>query len=420
MTNYDKWNFYLRDLRSPQSYIDICFYYLITSALQRRVWLDNDEYPLYPNLYVVLVGEPGIGKGLVLSKVNELLRHHKLIQRTKTPEDAIEGMMASNKAKKDNTEPLLFPVAPDSTTYEQLVRINALATRFVHTGLQHKFVKNKIYHHCSLSFVLPELSSLLHKQAQRIMNYLIVAYDCGDYEYDTKTQGKDVIKRTCLNFLAATQPNFMRSSFKDELIGEGFSSRTFFIFEAANRHNKFAIEKFTSEQDQAKMDILAHLKNLATLIGPVNYTPEAHEVFRHYYEEVLPKYKPNYDLKLQPYYARKIVHMQKLAMAVHFADSLEMTIQKESCIRALELCESWEKRMHHALQVQGNNPLSAPSAKALRAIQNAPNKKMTLLELWDALEADVNRQELIECLNFLIATKKIEIDPDGSYKIKGT
>src|ERR1700678_3984880 len=77
MTNFEKWRAYTSDLSSPDSYIDWSWRFVISSSLQRRVWFGSDHMPLFPNMYVILVGEAGIGKGIVIGPATELLKHHK-------------------------------------------------------------------------------------------------------------------------------------------------------------------------------------------------------------------------------------------------------------------------------------------------------------------------------------------------------
>ena len=78
MTNWDRWQLRLREVTSPQSFIDFGFVYLVSSYLQRRVWTNADHQKLFPNVYIILVGDPGIGKGLVIKPVTEFLKGHKL------------------------------------------------------------------------------------------------------------------------------------------------------------------------------------------------------------------------------------------------------------------------------------------------------------------------------------------------------
>lgn len=407
---------------SPDSYVDFGFYYLIASSLQRRVWAGPEHAPIYGNIYVILTGEPGVGKGLVIKQVANFLKHHKLpdprekyanakpvtdidpstqkaiFEAEKT--DYNNAMKVTNpEADKDDSKakfhekPLLYPVAADATTYEALVRTMSRSIRFKSVEQHDPKTDKKVirpYAHSSLCFCLEEISSLFRKRTEDLVHFLIQAYDCGDYEYDTKTQGKDRIKQCCLNFFGGTTPGFMQASFNDSLISEGFSSRTFFIFEAKNRERPFWPPPLSKEQEQNRNNILAHIGKLANLYGPVTFTPEADERLKHWWE-VETNYgnkRPNVNLKLAPYYGRKKVHLVKMAMAHHFGDSTDMMIGLKSVEYVMNVLAFEEKKMHYCLGLDNANPLARCAVNVQKLIASN-GKEFTFSELkaefWNSL-----------------------------------
>ena len=81
MTNIEKWRHFLKDLESPDIFIDWGFYSMLATALQRRVWLYPDTFTLYPNLFTMLVGPPAAGKSRVISQVSEFIKNQSLIEK---------------------------------------------------------------------------------------------------------------------------------------------------------------------------------------------------------------------------------------------------------------------------------------------------------------------------------------------------
>ena len=391
---------------------------MISAALQRRVWVGPNEKPLFPNLYVILVGQPGIGKGLVIKSIHEFIKFNKA-KSSKQDEstnnnEAVDldylitalHEVAGSKTKLNVDDPLMFPMAPESTTYESLVKTNAKAIRLVGPVEKTSLSPNGRYVHSSLCFVLEEMSSLFRKKTEAIVNYLICAFDGGDYTYETKTQGTDRVRRTCLNFLAGTTPRFMQETFDDRLLNEGFAARTIFAMEYANRSNKFGINPFNDLQLKCKAEILMHLRKLSSLFGHVEYTTQAWERLRHYFEDELPIYRVNNHPKLDAYYARKNIHVQKLALAIHFSDSIEMIINLEEVEKALKILSELEIRMHSALTFTGKNPLAQVSKDILRAIEKSSNG-LTFVEIWVGFSGEIREQELQECIRYLIGTSQL-------------
>lgn len=431
MTNFEAWHYYMKDVVSPESFITMSFYSMISSALQRRVYLGSDERPLFANMYTILIADPGVGKGVALDPVVQALRTHKLqkmkidVKAQMTTEQQAAAL-AALLAEAENTngkepngsfkkltnmeEPLLFPLAASAITYEALVKVHAQSLRsiFPIRDKHSRLLKSGLYTHSSLSFVLEEISSLFRKHTEDVANYLITSFDCKDYKYQTIGRGTDRVINPCLNLLAGTTPSFMKEKFSENLLNDGFASRVVFVFEEKNRHYMFDMASVTDDQVAAKDRVIKHLEVLGTLFGKVSYTPEAHAFMKHYVEIVLGERRErvNKDPKLLYYYSRKNIHIQKLIMAMHFAETTEMEIPLETCERAIRLLDGIELTMHRALNTQARNPLDSVRQKVFKALEQKP---MTKPEIWAMFFADIQTpQELETVVEFLVTTGKIK------------
>lgn len=430
-TNYSKWRVYTKGLSSPNNFIDWSWYYLICASLQRRVWLAPEHQPCFPNIYVILVGQPGIGKGLVIREVSDILKHYKLgdiqfdlskvtdvtqreifidMQKQEAERAAEQEHQGKNK-HQEIIKPLMIPVAADATTYEALVKAVSESLRrvnYCYTNPKNGNVEPKIYIHSSLCFCLQELSSLLRKRTDDTVNYMLGLYDCPlDYEYVTKTQGKDRIRRGCLNMLAGTTPSFMQSTFDEKLMDEGFSSRTFYIFANKNRHNQFSIPTLSDEQKLAKAGILEHVKKLCCLYGQVETTAETEDFLQRWWDdqEKNKHLRSNKSLKLTAYYSRKNIHVKKLAMALHFGESTEMIIPLSTFKRAIQVLEDEEKRMHLAITLESHNMEAKVAKKLLELLQTG---KKNWVEIYTNLFALGDKKMIEQSMSFLAETDQIK------------
>lgn len=394
MTNHEKWRAYTSGLPSPDNYIDWSWRYIIAASLQRRVWLPPSHQPCFANMYAILVGKAGLGKGLCIREVSDILKHWKLKDFPKrqnnghSPEqmEIIEAMrqadlknaqdseMKSNNRRNNSPEPSLIPVAADATTYEALVSSVASSYRRIDYEIyDEKLGKNvtKPYGHSSICFSLQELASLLRKRTDDTVNYMLGLYDCPmDYEYDTKTQGKDRVLRGCLNLFAGTTPDFMQKIFNAELINQGFGSRTFFIYANKDRYpDQFWIPELTAEQKNYKKELLDHILKLTTLYGAVTMSESVKSFLSDWWKETSGK-RVNDSSKLEGYYSRKKVHVMKLALAEHFSESIEMDIPVETYQKAIGVLEKEEKNMHMAIIMEGDNPIYKIACKILEMLRS--------------------------------------------------
>jgi len=417
MTNYSRWNLVLRDVTSPQSFIDFGYYFLISAALQRRVWIGglNPNIPgqLYPNIFVILTGPAGVGKGRVITQVNSILKHWKL--------DVLSGnIFSDDHTAQDNDERdslPLFSAGPEDVTYQALLQRQAKAIRYVdwvkcRGSLDNKPVETPAkYGSSPVYFSLEELSSLFDKDSKRVAKYLLNAYDCNDYRKDTVGRGADVLKKPCLTFLAGTTPSFLEENLDTELLSDGLSARFWFIYEMVERNRLWDIKPPDAEQTRARNELLEFVKQLASVYGHVTFTPEADAYLKDWWENTLLSNKPNNNPKLIPYYVRKNIHVRKMAMILHFSEQTESyVIPLETAQRALEVLDNVEKKMHFALTFKGRNPLGSIAVKILDFMFDV--KRPVLLEEILAPEGggfynELNMMEVSEVMRFLQSTGKV-------------
>jgi len=452
LSNFEKWRLYTQGLPSPENYIDWSWYYIVSAALQRRVWMGSDNQQLFPNMYVILVGPPGTGKGLVLREVTNLLRYWTLdmsegakdIAKTTEEKAQIAALVETNvanatktefqgqgKGKKETIKPLLIPVSADAITYEALVLAVGDSYRYINyrdtSKEPHRIVP---YGHSSLCFILQELSSLMRKRTNDTVNYLLGIYDCPkDYEYTTITRGKDRVRRGCLNIIAGTTPSFMQSTFDEGLIGEGFTSRTFYIYAPKNRFNVAMFRSnVTPEQEEALKHLQEHIRKLTSMYGPVKITDEAAQWFQEWWNELCEKQLfANKSPEMVPYYARLNIHVMKLAMCLLFGEDASVDefgkpagyITIDILKRAIAILRKEEVNMHHALVLEGNNPVSKAAQKMLECMRTKP---CNWIDLYIACSKIAKKVEIEEALEMLQATNQVSagdmIDPITKDTIK--
>ena len=433
MTNLEKWRFFLEKYPSPDLYIDFTFYGMISIALGRRVWFGPQENPLFPNMFVLLVGEPGIGKTQVIKQAIGILEQFKFsdwlkvqaikkekpskkpldekeeilkeIEKFKRMKTAKDFKSKKHKEKRPSilADDLLFPVAPNSSTFENIVNAHAFSTRVVKVD-PCVLAPQGVYVHNSLAFTLEELSSLFRKKKDDLVKYLMTAFDCGKYVYECLGRNADIIKTPCLNIIAGTTPDFLDECFKDSLVNDGFSSRTLFVCADAPRFYKFGVSEFTADQLQARDDIASHVRKLADLFGKVEYTPEAWEYLRHYFEEVAPTLKPASNL-MKYYFARKNIHVQKLAAAIHFGESTELTIKLSTCEKAMEILSSLEKKVQSVISVTGETAVGKFSKRVYKFIKE--RGELEYEWIWLEFIKHINSGEIDEILEYLLAKNSI-------------
>jgi len=432
LSNEEKWLAINDGACSPQNFIEWSWRFVVSAALQRRVWYGPDHMQCFPNTYTILVGKAGIGKGVAIAPAMELLRYWKQKDFTTAPATGQQSIAvqveAANAEDSEKTtqqlkrggeriDPPRFPYAPDATTYEKLVEDIAKSGRRINCYYPENYEGKRIpiYFHCSMYFTLPELASLLRKRTDDTVNFLLSLYDCPlDYEYKTKTKECDRVRRGCLNLLAGTTPEFMASVFDANLINQGFSSRVFFIYANKNRKNVFSPPALTPEQLEYKKELLEHLKKLSLLFGRAYVTKDTEKWLEDWWDkhETNRFARSNTSPKLDPYYARKNIHIIKVAMANHFGESTDLFIPQSRFEEAASDLAKEEINMSLALTFEGANPLGKLTDLVLEYLGNRKGSNIVDLcaEFWK--QSPEGKKSIEEVLSHLISQDKVAMIND--------
>lgn len=329
-SNYERYANYCQAIETTPLYIEFSFLSLIAACLQRRVWLAGGDWKIFPNLYLIFVGEPATGK------TNAARVNFNMLDRL-----------------RDDRKELIIKLAPNTVSVEALIRKLSFGVKFFtdEYGKQHP--------HTSINVISEELANLLKKNDQQLSKFLIQGYDSGDYEKELKGDGKvnavEFIRNMCINFLAATTPRDMNNFMNLGLLDDGFLGRAIFIWGGKPLEKKlFFIPN--PEQIQDLLYVEQYIRCLTTVCGECTLSPEANEFLNNWYlksDIVL-----NDDRKLVHYYGRKKINAIKISMCHHFADCYNSRqIGIESVKKALETLARAELDMHKALASAAINPM---------------------------------------------------------------
>lgn len=424
------WRYFMKDVPTAESYIEMSFYAMIAAALQRRVYFGSETWPIFPNLFTVLVGPPATGKSMAITPTKKVIEQFKQkslkllkkedvsamsdTERLEAVEALTREFTNTNQIKNlhgldalTRKEPLLIPVAAQATTYEGMVKAHCESLRTIVPANPNTLCRDGMYSHSSLYCVTDEISSLFRKHTDDLVNYLVKAYDCDDYEYAPKNATAHFVKTPCLNLLAGTQPNFIKRIFAEQLLTEGFASRTIFVYEDKPRFFKDEIDIPTADQLAAREIVTQHVKKLTTLFGRVEQTPECRAYTKYLVEEKWPYHRINDSPKLDSYYGRKNLHLKKMMLGMHFGESVEMAVGIEIAQRAESKLETIERNMDLALSIGGRNQLHHLHDKIVAFVKR--HGGATRIQIWAQFAEDFSSEkEVDETISFLLQAGKLE------------
>jgi len=308
---------YTSHITSPELFRKWAAIYTISATLERKVWVRTSSGILYPNLYIVLVGPPGVGKTEVTWRIRELIGSLSDVHLSPSSMTKASLIDELNKASR------------------HLIRPNETPSAVVFNSLQ---------------VVANELGVLLPGYENEFMNTLTDLYDCKYYAETRRSIPIPIeIKSPQLSIMAACTPSYLQAVMPEGAWDQGFISRTFLIY-SGEQPLRPLFEFATENKEETKL-IKDGLKQRSKLYGRVTFTPEAANRMENWHMTG-GEPKPDHP-KLFHYCSRRTVHALKLSLVASVSESLDLIITEDHVGRAIDWLIEAELYMEEIFKEMG-------------------------------------------------------------------
>lgn len=358
---------------TPELYHVWAGFSVLASFAGRRVWVQQGIHTIYPNLYVILVGNASIGKSLAMDYANKILREF--------PEDVNIG--------------------PSTVTFEELCRfMGKECVREIEVeGEKLQFTPVTLY--------ADELSVFLGTaDPLKMINFLTQCWRSELFINATKNQGTDRIPGPCVNLLACMTPEVMSSMLKTNLISGGFTRRCLWV-----QSNKFGTPiprmKITPEQEAARKRCVEAGRRILQASGEFKWEPGAVKVFDAWYEKKHEVYVRQTDPTMAGYYRTWDVMVLKVAMLIALSEGNELRLEAHHIAKAVELTKDMERTVRHLFLASGRNPLADVANTIAAFVESHPTGVVHDKVLYNNFYRLADRKELEQVLFHLEDSKTL-------------
>lgn len=325
---------FTRETESPDAYHFWVGVSIISAATRRQVVLDMNQFRVYPNLYVILVGPSGARKSIATSIGMKLVDELGL----KKFADKITGA-ALLKDLSEST--MKFVEGPEITLCSPIVIYSSELGVFLGTDAYS-------------TGVIADLTDL---------------YDCpGKWEKKTIVRESEIIVAPYVNFLAATTPQTLKDVLPVEAVGQGFTSRIIFVW-AGGRRKRVPIPPWGSEYEMIKTNLMRDLESISKLRGQFVFSKDGLAFYHKFYMEHPEPEEEFEDERLRGYASRRDTHMLKLAMILSLADKDELVLTEEDLRRSLDAIKWMEDGLPHVFAGHGTSTNSQDVVRVWKQIE---------------------------------------------------
>jgi len=361
----DGFRYYTSESECPDNYLTWTALAILSSATQRNLFTRWIYYKFFPNIFVLLVGPPGI----------------------------VHKSAAIRFARK-----MLFdagvPTASEAITKEALIQ---QMTRRGGGG------------NCALAVTASEFASFIRPSGGNMVEFLTDIYDCDDnWEYTTKGGGTARVETPFLSLLGGVVPEWFASSELDaNFISGGFASRTIFIREDKPRFKRADVN-ITPKMLIMREKLVRDLQHIMDLEGEFVWDPDGKDWFNNWYEQKWDPSNTHLDYRLKGYLARKPTHILRLSMLLSIAETDELVIRRDHFRTAKDLLEGLEDRMAQTFSAVGRNPVSGDLERIAEELRS--NGGLTRGEIISRNHHALTNQELDGILSNLLAMGVVKME----------
>ena len=375
---------YVGETEAPMFYHRWSALSMIGAFLGRDFYLPFGHSTLYPNMYVMLIGEPGTRKSTAIKLAKKVITSsgYKSISSDKTSKEKFILDLAEQNAP-ETTDDIL-----DSNLWGE---------------------GNDSY--AEMYIACDEFNDFIGLGNLEFISLLGNLWDfSGTFTLRNKNSKSVSVQDPTISILGGNTATSFANAFPPDVLGQGFFSRLLLIHgEPTGKKIPFP-EAPTQEQVAEVIDSLQRIKQ--TCVGPASISAEAKDLLEYIYINS----KGLEDPRFISYSNRRFTHLLKLLLLIS-ASHYRNEIQLEDVVEANTILTHTENLMPKALGHFGRARNAEVTHKIMATLRNNGGP-MSMQEIWVVLQTDLNSiSELVEQMKNLMYSHSV-LSHEGKFIYK--
>lgn len=358
---------YTKVMQVPQDYFTCSMFSVASTLIGNKVTVWNGTYPNNPNLWIILVGNSGIGKSAPIKMLMQPINEAQSENYRQYKSELKEWKKCADEDKGDKPHLRQFYVS--DTTPEGLYKVLGENPN----GL--------LLYRDEIKGFFDDMGR--YNKSGEESNYLSI-WDGTTVTINRKNDEPLYIEHPFLSMIGGTQPGLLRQMFSERLLHSGFLQRILFCYpDATFRH--YSNMQMPQSCFQIWTDCCKKLMQVPQ--NTLTLDAGATSLYETYYNELQDK-MPGADEYVISMFSKLQISVFKMSVVAHYlgndADVMEVTEDdmrySVDCMRYFE--KNWLKvydKLHHD--------------------KNKPTREQCIKYLGEYYGKDLNQSKLAEALN---------------------
>jgi len=377
--NLQSYLHYTESSASPESYHIWVYLSMISSILGKKAWIRCNYFTVYPNMYVILVSQPGVGKKSTAMRIGR---------------NAVRQAELANPPYTSN----------DSQTAQALMLEMESAFDTIQTPT------GKLYGSSPLTVIASELVSLL-MSGQDMVDFLTDIYDADTkFEYKTKGAGKCIINNPCLTILSGVTTENLNSRIIKDAASGGLMSRSVIVYDNNIRPSS-AFDLPSEAQLDSLQQVIHRFEQVGNVFGEFTFSPEAKKLYQQFElveDEAMRTLTTNAEFR-----SRKPIHVLKCALLIA-ASELTTKIEEMHMAAAIQFLDQIEHNMKFIHMSSGGHKNAEIHSKVILALGSV--EKLPVTTLVETFMGSTDSETIEKAVAMLVQVGWIKMITDASSK----